>query len=46
MAIEPKLLTGYYVYTISVADVVRYIGKGERPEAVLPHERGQEPPRS
>jgi hypothetical protein len=29
MAIEPKLPTGYYVYTISVADVVRYIGKGK-----------------
>ncbi len=29
MAIEPKLPTGYYVYTISVADGVRYIGKGK-----------------
>jgi hypothetical protein len=29
MAIEPKLPTGYYVYTISVVDVVRYIGKGK-----------------
>ena len=29
MAIEPKLPIGYYVYTISVADVVRYIGKGK-----------------
>jgi hypothetical protein len=29
MAIEPKLPRGYYVYTISVADVLRYIGKGK-----------------
>ena len=29
MTIEPKLPTGYYVYTISVDDVVRYIGKGK-----------------
>src|SRR4051794_11037123 len=29
MAIEPKLPIGYYVYTISVADIVRYIGKGK-----------------
>ena len=29
MRIEPKMPTGYYVYTISVADVVRYIGKGK-----------------
>ena len=29
MAIEPKLPIGYYVYTISVADVLRYIGKGK-----------------
>ena len=29
MAIKPKLPNGYYVYTISVADVVRYIGKGK-----------------
>jgi hypothetical protein len=29
MAIEPKLPIGYYVYSISVADVVRYIGKGK-----------------
>ena len=29
MAIEPKLAVGYYVYTISVAGVVRYIGKGK-----------------
>jgi len=29
MAIERQLPTGYYVYTISVADVVRYIGKGK-----------------
>jgi hypothetical protein len=28
-AIEPKLAVGYYVYTISVAGVVRYIGKGK-----------------
>jgi hypothetical protein len=30
MTIEYKLPTGYYVYTISVADIVRYIGKGLR----------------
>ena len=29
MAIEPRLPIGYYVYTISVADVVRYIEKGK-----------------
>jgi hypothetical protein len=29
MAIEPKLPVGYYVYNISVAGVVRYIGKGK-----------------
>jgi hypothetical protein len=30
MAIEPRLPpTGYYVYTISVSKVVRYIGKGK-----------------
>ena len=29
MAIEPKLAMGYYVYTISVAGVIRYIGKGK-----------------
>src|SRR5436190_18432492 len=29
MRIEVKMPTGYYVYTISVADVVRYIGKGK-----------------
>ena len=29
MAIELKLSSGDYVYTISVADVVRYIGKGK-----------------
>jgi hypothetical protein len=29
MTIEYKLPTGYYVYTISVADIVRYIGKGK-----------------
>jgi len=29
MAIEPILPNGYNVYTISVADVVRYIGKGK-----------------
>jgi len=29
MAIERKLPIGYYVYTISVDDVVRYIGKGK-----------------
>jgi hypothetical protein len=29
MAIESKVPIGYYVYTISVADVVRYIGKGK-----------------
>lgn len=29
MAIEQKLPIGYYVYTISVDDVVRYIGKGK-----------------
>jgi hypothetical protein len=29
MAIEPKLPRGYYVYTISVADVLRHIGKGK-----------------
>ena len=29
MATEPKLPIGYYVYTINVADVVRYIGKGK-----------------
>jgi hypothetical protein len=28
LAIETKLAAGYYVYTISVAGVVRYIGKG------------------
>ena len=28
-ATEPKLAVGYYVYTISVAGVVRYIGKGK-----------------
>jgi hypothetical protein len=31
MAIEPQLPTGYYVYTISVDGVVRYIGKGKGP---------------
>ena len=31
MAIEPKLPAGYYVYTISVDGVVRYIGKGKGP---------------
>jgi hypothetical protein len=31
MTIEYKSPTGYYVYTISVADVVRYIGKGKGP---------------
>ena len=31
MAIEPKLPKGYYVYTISVAELVRYIGKGKGP---------------
>ena len=29
IAIETKLAVGYYVYTISVAGVVRYIGKGK-----------------
>jgi hypothetical protein len=29
MRIEPKIPTGYYVYTINVADVVRYVGKGK-----------------
>ncbi len=29
LAIGPKLPVGYYVYTISVAGVVRYIGKGK-----------------
>ena len=28
LAIETKLAAGYYVYTINVAGVVRYIGKG------------------
>jgi hypothetical protein len=31
MAIEPTLPVGYYVYTICVAGVVRYIGKGKGP---------------
>ena len=31
IAIETKLAVGYYVYTISVAGVVRYIGKGKGP---------------
>jgi hypothetical protein len=38
MAIEPKLPNGYYVYTISVADVVLYWER-ERAETILPHER-------
>jgi hypothetical protein len=46
MAIERQLPTGYYVYTISVADVVRYIGKGKGFRLYSPHERGQEPPYS
>ena len=29
IATETKLAVGYYVYTISVAGVVRYIGKGK-----------------
>lgn len=29
MSIDPKLPIGYYVYTISVSEVVRYIGKGK-----------------
>jgi hypothetical protein len=29
MAIDPRLPVGYYVYSISVAGVVRYIGKGK-----------------
>jgi hypothetical protein len=29
MTIEGKLPIGYYVYTINVDDVVRYIGKGK-----------------
>jgi hypothetical protein len=29
VANQPKLAVGYYVYTISVAGVVRYIGKGK-----------------
>jgi hypothetical protein len=29
IAIETKLAVGYYVYTITVAGVVRYIGKGK-----------------
>jgi hypothetical protein len=29
IAIEPKLAVSYYVYTISVAGVIRYIGKGK-----------------
>src|SRR4051812_49010065 len=29
IAMETKLPVGYYVYTITVADVVRYIGKGK-----------------
>ena len=29
IAIETKMAVGYYVYTISVAGVVRYIGKGK-----------------
>jgi hypothetical protein len=29
IATEAKLAVGYYVYTISVAGVVRYIGKGK-----------------
>jgi hypothetical protein len=29
MAIARKLPIGYYVYTITVDDVVRYIGKGK-----------------
>ena len=29
IAIETKLAVGYYVYTISVAGVIRYIGKGK-----------------
>src|SRR3979490_2805509 len=29
MATEAKVAVGYYVYTISVAGVVRYIGKGK-----------------
>lgn len=35
MTIEPKLPTGYYVYTISVDDVVRYIGKGKGSSRLL-----------
>jgi hypothetical protein len=31
IAIEPKLAVSYYVYTISVAGVIRYIGKGKGP---------------
>ena len=29
IADQPKLPVGYYVYTISVAGVIRYIGKGK-----------------
>ena len=43
IAIEPKLPVGYYVYTISVAGVVRYIGKGKGQRLYSPHEGGQEP---
>ena len=44
IANQTKLPVGYYVYTISVAGVVRYIGKGKGQQAILPHEGGQEPP--
>ena len=43
IATETKLAVGYYVYTISVAGVVRYIGKGKGLRLYSPHEGGEEP---
>ena len=44
IATKPELAVGYYVYTIRVAGVVRYIGKGKGQRLYSPHEGGQEPP--
>jgi hypothetical protein len=46
MAIELKLSSGDYVYTISVSDIVSLYREGKRSEAVRAHEIGQEPPQS
>jgi hypothetical protein len=40
MGTARKLPIGYYVYIISVDEIIRYIGKGKGSADILPHERG------